>query len=77
MIGSAPIAMPPTRSGMSPRKQLEHPLADQPRPLRIERDLAAIEVVVRLLAGGEREVAKSQGLVANQLLQCIRGRTWR
>ena len=45
VIGSAPIAMPPTKSGMSPRKQLEHPLADEPRPLRIERDLAAIEVI--------------------------------
>ena len=47
-------------------EQFEHPLADEPRPLRIERDLAAVEVVIRLLARGQRELAKSQGLFTHQ-----------
>src|SRR5262249_53058765 len=48
-------------------EQFEHPVRDQVRAPRIERDLAAIEVVVRFLAGGEREVAHLQGLLANEI----------
>ena len=43
-------------------EQFEHPFADQPRALGIERDLPAIEVVLGLLARGEREVAELQRL---------------
>ena len=54
---------------MSLGQQLEHPLADQPGALGIERDLPAVEVVAGLLAGGEREVAELQRLFAHQLLE--------
>ena len=48
----------------------------EPRALGVERDLPAVEVVAGLLARGEREVAELQRLVADQLLEALRGRTW-
>ena len=50
-------------------QQLQHPVGDQVRPGRIERHLAAVEVVVRFLARGEREIADLQGQLADQVHQ--------
>ena len=58
VIGSAPIAMPPTEIGHVVGEQIEHSFADEPRALRVERDLPAIEVELRFLARGEREFAE-------------------
>ena len=55
------------RLGAVGRKQVENALADQPRAGRVERDLLAVEIEAGLLARGQREVAKLQGLGANQI----------
>ena len=55
--------------GQVAAQQLQHPVGDQVRPGRIERHLAAVEVVVRLLARGEREVAELQGQLADEVHQ--------
>ena len=50
-------------------QQVEHPCTNELHTARVERHLAAVEIKARLLARGERKVAKLQGLVANQFLK--------
>ena len=62
-IGSAPIVRPPTAatSGRSARS-VEHPRADQRRPLGRERHLPAVHVIVRRPAARQRERPRPQGV---------------
>lgn len=46
-------------------QQVEHPVRDQAGTAGIERYLAAIEVVVRLFARGERKLPQLQSLLTN------------
>ena len=66
VIGSAPIDIPPTAAGMSVRRADRESLGDQPRPVRVERDLLAVEIVLGLLARGQREIAELERTMTYQ-----------
>jgi hypothetical protein len=54
--------------------QVDHDPADQGRDAVVEADLAKVDVVRRLLAAGQREVAVEDGLgadVVDELRACV------
>ena len=75
VIGSAPIAMPPTASGSSSPSSSSMPSAIRLRPGRVERDLAAVEVVAGFLPEAS---VKSPSARASWRTRSIRAvcRTW-